>query len=51
MKQWFIDRMHEKTTYIGISLLLSAAGVAVDAATLQAVGAGIAGLILSAAKG
>lgn len=45
MKKWFIDRLKERSTYIGLSLALSAAGVVVDAATLQAVGLGIASLI------
>lgn len=46
---WLLDRLKEPTTYLGITAMLSAAGVALDpelVKQISAAGVGASGLIL-----
>lgn len=48
MKQWLIDRAKERSTWLGITTLLSAAGVALSPEQAEAIilaGVAIAGVI------
>lgn len=48
MKDWLKDRLKEKSTYRGLTLILAAFGVAIDPATAEAIAVGavaIAGVI------
>lgn len=50
---WLLDRLKEPTTYLGITAMLSAAGVALDpelARNIQSAGLGVAGIILFVLK-
>lgn len=42
---WVRDRLTERTTYVGLTLLLSAAGIAIDPATLGQIGTGVSAAI------
>ncbi len=50
---WFLDRLKEPTTYLGITAMLSAAGYALDPELIKqisAAGVGVSGLILFVLK-
>ena len=50
---WLLDRLKEPTTYLGITAMLSAAGVALDPELIKqisAAGVGVSGLILFVLK-
>lgn len=53
MKNWFLERLKERSTYIGFSLLLGSFGIVLDPAQLEimvaAVGA-VSGAIMTATK-
>jgi len=46
---WFLDRLKEPSTYLGLTAMLSAAGYALDpelVKQISAAGVGVSGLIL-----
>lgn len=45
MKKFILDRMKERSTYVGIAIFAGMVGFAVDAESLFIVGTAIAGLI------
>lgn len=45
MKNWFIERLGEKSTYVGLSLVLGACGVAVDPLHVEAIAATTIGVV------
>lgn len=50
---WFLDRLKEPTTYLGITAMLSAGGYALDpelVGHISAAGVGVSGLILFVLK-
>ena len=50
---WLLDRLKEPTTYLGITAMLSAAGVVLDPELIKqisAAGVGVSGLILFVLK-
>lgn len=50
---WFLDRLKEPTTYLGVTAMLSAAGIVLDpelARNIQSAGLGVAGIILFVLK-
>lgn len=50
---WILERLKEPTTYLGITAILSSAGIALDpelAQSIQTAGLGVAGIILFITK-
>ena len=50
---WILERLKEPTTYLGITAILSSAGIALDpelAQSIQSTGLGVAGIILFVLK-
>lgn len=50
---WILERLKEPTTYLGITAILSSAGIALDpelAQNIQTAGLGVAGIILFVLK-
>lgn len=50
---WFLDRLKEPTTYLGVTAMLSAGGYALDpelVGHISAAGVGVSGLILFVLK-
>lgn len=50
---WFLDRLKEPTTYLGITAILSSAGIVLDpelSQSIQTAGLGVAGIILFVLK-
>lgn len=45
MKTWILERMGEKSTWAGLSILLGSCGVYVDSATMTTIGMGVAGML------
>lgn len=50
---WILERLKEPTTYLGITAILSSAGIALDpelSQNIQTAGLGVAGIILFITK-